>query len=327
MCDEPISNVYQTLIAYNGTQDGPTAASYVPQLATCVPGSLECAAQFGGNDLVYDNNTTGAPQYYTFEIDSGARFYDSAHSASWAVYPSDVLFTFARTMGFADLPYEEATNGWINTQELVAAGNSSWDGGIHAPLNNTPQSILNAFLVNDSYYCPSSPVVTTDGCITFNVGASGQSWPYFLELVADNLGGSIQSCGWDTANGGGVPGFPGSNASNGDGPCLLPGSSTSTQDPGYLNYVSSTAPTGWDSFEELALNTPAVRRGSSGARSDRARTTSRTRSTPMSDTHCMRTRPTRHPSGARGPRDACHCPAATRPTPTSFGKPRVTRRV
>ncbi len=261
VCDEPISNVYQTLIAYNGTQDGPTAASYVPQLATCVPGSLECAAQFGGNDLVYDNNTTGAPQYYTFEIDSGARFYDAAHSAAWAVYPSDVLFTFARTMGFADLPYEEATNGWINTQELVGAGNRSWDGGIHAPLNNTPQSILNAFLVNNWYYCPTSPVVTTNGCITFNVGASGQSWPYFLELVADNLGGSIQSCGWDTANGGAVPGFAGTNASNGDGPCLLPGSSTSTQQPGYLNYVSSTSPTAWDSFEELALNLPAVQPG------------------------------------------------------------------
>jgi hypothetical protein len=261
VCDEPISNVYQTLIAYNGTQDGPTAASYVPQLATCVPGSLECAAQFGGNDLVYDNNTTGAPQYYTFEIDSGARFYDAAHSAAWAVYPSDVLFTFARTMGFADLPYEEATNGWINTQELVGAGNRSWDGGIHAPLNNTPQSILNAFLVNNSYYCPTSPVVTTNGCITFNVGASGQSWPYFLELVADNLGGSIQSCGWDTANGGAVPGFAGTNASNGDGPCLLPGSSTSTQQPGFLNYVSSTPATGWDTFEELALNLPAVQPG------------------------------------------------------------------
>src|SRR5580658_9388530 len=59
VCDEPISNVYETLIAYNGTQDGPTPASYVPQIATCVPGSLECSAQFGGNDLVWNNNTTG----------------------------------------------------------------------------------------------------------------------------------------------------------------------------------------------------------------------------------------------------------------------------
>jgi hypothetical protein len=271
VCDEPISNVYETLIAYNGTDDGPTPASYVPQLATCVPGSLECAAQFGGNDLVYDNNTTGAPQYYTFEIDSGAHFYDHANGASWQVYPSDVLFTMARTMGFADLPYEEATNGWINTQDIVAGpcttpvvphcANHAWDGATHFPLNNTPQNILNGFLINDSYYCPTSPIVTTTGCITFNVGPSGHAWPFFLELVADDLGGAIQPCGWYTANGGAVPGFTGTNASNGDGPCLLPGYAHSTQDPGYQNYVSSTPETGWDTFEQEALAIPAVQPG------------------------------------------------------------------
>jgi hypothetical protein len=261
VCDEPISNVYQTLIAYNGTDDGPTPDNYVPQLATCVPGSLECAAQFGGNDLVYPNATTGAPQYYTFEIDSGARFYDSAHAASWGVYPSDVVFTFARTMGFADLQYEEQTNGWINTQDLVPLGNPGWDSGIHAPLNNTPSNILNAFIVNDSTYCPQSVVVATNGCVTFNVGASGQAWPYFLELLADNLGGSIQPCGWYTAQSAGVPGFTGTSAANGDGPCLLPGGTTSTTQPGYENYVNTTGPTGWDSFELEADNWPANQPG------------------------------------------------------------------
>jgi len=261
VCDEPIANVYESLVAYNGTQDGPTPASYVPQIATCVPGSAECSAQFGGNDLVWLNNTTGAPQYYTFEIDSGAHFYDAGHSAGWSVYPSDVLFTMARTMGFADLPYEEATNGWINTQDLVPAGQHAYDGAIHYPLNNTPQHILNAFLVNDSYYCPTSPVVTTNGCITFNVGGSGLAWPYFLELIADNLGGSIEPCGWYTANGGAVPGFTGTNASNGDGPCLLPGNSVNTQQAGYKNYVSSTPATGWDTFEMLANNIPAIQPG------------------------------------------------------------------
>jgi len=257
VCDEPISNVYQTLIAYNGTDDGPTPDNYVPQLAVCVPGSTLCSADFGGSTLVYPNATTGAPQYYTFEIDSGARFYDAAHSASWAVYPSDVLFTFARTMGFADLQYEEQTNGWINTQDLVGLGNPAWDSGIHAPLNNTPENILNAFLVNDSAYCPQSAVISTNGCITFNVGGSGQAWPYFLELVADNLGASIQPCGWYTAQGASVPGFTGTNASNGDGPCLLPGDSTSTTQAGYQNYVATVGLTGWDSFEMEANNWPA----------------------------------------------------------------------
>ena len=259
VCDEPISNVYQTLVAYNGTDDGPTPANFVPQIATCVPGSGECQAQFGGNTLVF-NNATGAPTWYTFEIDANARFYDPTTHVGWGVYPSDVLFTMARTMGFADLPYEEATNGWINTQDVVAPGNSSWDAGIHYPLNNTPQSILNAFLVNDSAYCPTSPVVTTNGCITFNTSASKLAWPYFLELIGDALGGSIQPCGLTTFINGGsaVPGFTGTSVPNGDGPCLLPGGTTNTSQAGYLNYVSSTAPTGWDTWEEQALNIPAI---------------------------------------------------------------------
>jgi hypothetical protein len=256
VCDEPISNVYETLVAYNGSDDGPTPTNFVPELATCVPGSIECAAQFGGNDLVWTNNSTGAPEYYTFEIDSGARFYDAAHGASWPVYPSDVVFTFARTMGFSDLQFEEQTNGWINTQDLVPTGNFSWDAGIHAPLNNTPGHILDAFLVNDSTYCPTSVVVSTHGCVTFKVSASGLGWPFFLELVADNLGASIEPCGWYTYQGGSVPGFLGTNASYGDGPCLLPGGTTNTSLAGYQEYIDSVGPEGWDTFEQEADNWP-----------------------------------------------------------------------
>src|SRR5580698_1343344 len=39
VCEEPIDDVYETLIAYNGSADGPSPASYEPELATCVPGS------------------------------------------------------------------------------------------------------------------------------------------------------------------------------------------------------------------------------------------------------------------------------------------------
>jgi hypothetical protein len=257
VCDEPISNVYETLIAYNGTDDGPTPNNYVPQLATCVPGSLECAAQFGGNELVWKSNSTGDPEYYTFEIDASARFYDPGTGVSWPVYPSDVLFTFARTMGFSDLLYEEQTNGWINTQDLVPAGNHSWDGGIHAPLNNTPQHILDAFLVNDSAYCPVSVTVATNGCITFNLTASGHGWPFFLELVADNMGASIEPCGWYTFQGASVPGFLGTNGGDGDGPCLLPGNTTSTSQSGYQDYVRGVGSEGWDTYEEEADNFPS----------------------------------------------------------------------
>lgn len=263
VCQEPIANVYETLVAYNGSDAGPTPSNFVPELATCVPGSPECASQFGGDNLTWANNTTGAPQYYTFEIDAGARFYDSASGVGWPVYPSDVVFSFARTMAFADLPYEEATAGWINTQDLVGAGSLKWDGGIHAPLNNTPQSILSAFLVNDSAFCPLPTVaLATNGCVTFNVGASGEAWPFFLNLIADNLGASIEPCGWYSAHGGGVPGFNGTYAStNGDGPCWLPGNSTSTTDPGFLSYLENTPAKAWDTFEMEANNIPAIQPG------------------------------------------------------------------
>jgi len=249
------------LIAYNGSDDGPAPSNFVPELATCVPGSAECGAQFGGSELVWNNATTGAPQYYTFEIDAGAHFYDPTTSTGWPVYPSDVVFSFARTMGWADLAFEEQTNGWMNTQDLVPPGNAAWDSSLHAPLNNTPQHILTPFLVNDSTYCPASVTVATNGCVTFNVGGSGEAWPFFLELIAENMGASIEPCGWFSAQGATAPGFLGTNASNGDGPCLLPGNSTSTQQAGYQDYLVNTPMTGWDAFESEAFNWPATQPG------------------------------------------------------------------
>ncbi len=247
---EPIENVYETLIGYNGTDTVPTPDGFTPQAATCVPGSNTCNAQFGST-LVYNNLTTGAPQYYTFEIDSGAHFYDPGTGVSWPVYPSDVLFSFARTIAWANQPGVGVYNGWINAQDILPSGNASWDGAIHAPYNNTPENFYAGILVNDSAYCPTSTIVSTNGCVTFNVGPSGLAWPYFLELVADNLGGSIVPCGVFTAVGAGVPGFLGSSAPNGDGPCLLPGNATSSTSAAFQTYLSTLTPTAWDSFEDL----------------------------------------------------------------------------
>ncbi len=260
---EPIWNVYETLIAYNGSDAGPAPTNFVPQGATCVPGSTECLAQFGQN-LVY-NNATGVPTYYTFEIDGNARFYDPATSVSWPVFPSDVVFSLARTLAFADYPGFGVYNGWINAQDVLPAGNSTWDGGLHSPYNNTPSNILSAFIVNDSAYCPTSTVVVTNGCVTWNVSASGLAWPYILELIADPMGASIQSCGWATnIEGGandGAPDFAGTTAANGDGPCTLPGGYTSSTQSisgvTYSQYVASLAPTSWDAYELLGGNYPS----------------------------------------------------------------------
>ncbi len=112
---EPILNVYQTLIAFNRT----STSSYVPILSTCVPGTHGCAVDYNlgsvaGSELVADASAgpaLGEPTYYTFPIDPAARFYDPGIGASFPVYPSDVMFSVARTLGYANLPAVQLTNG------------------------------------------------------------------------------------------------------------------------------------------------------------------------------------------------------------------------
>ena len=261
--EEPILNIYQTLVTY----DGSSTAQFLPQLSTCVPGgddgslspaSVSCEAIYGQSLVV--NNGLGQPQYYTYPIDPNARFYDAATGAHWAVYPSDVMFTVARSAGFADLPCVECQAGWILSQALLPQGSFSWDSGIHQPYNNTPQHILDSMLVNDSTYCPSA-ALAQNGCITFDANGGGTDWPMFGEFLAQALGAGIEPCGWFTAQSAGVPGFPGTSAANGDGPCRLPGNATSTSQSGFQNYLTGTSPTGWDAFEALAYNTPSIQPG------------------------------------------------------------------
>src|SRR5208283_94004 len=65
-------------------------------------------------------------------------------------------------------------------------------------------------------------------------------------------------CGWFTAQDAGVPGFTGTNAPSGDGPCLLPGGAYSTSGPAFQTWLKGVSPTYWDTFQELALNTPGI---------------------------------------------------------------------
>jgi PKD repeat protein len=95
---EPIENVYQTLITYNGTDLGPLPQDFVPVLATCVPGSEQCVRQWGVPLESPDQEN------YTFVLQSSARFYDPGTRASWPVYPSDVMFSVARDLAFSTLP-------------------------------------------------------------------------------------------------------------------------------------------------------------------------------------------------------------------------------
>jgi len=252
---EPVYNVYQTLIQYNGSN----ADSFLPVLSLCVPGP-NCGAMYGGNTLIVNNKATGAPEYFTFPIDPAARFYDPSTGNSWPVYPSDVAFTMSRTCGFADLPGVAVQPGWIECQALLPIGDAAWDSGIHAPYNNTPQGVLSSMLVNDTKYCPSA-ALAENGCITFNALGGGSAWPFFLTLLADPMGASVEPCGWFTAQNASVPGFAGTTAPKGDGPCLLPGGATSTSNASFKSWLKHTPVTYWDSFELLALNAPSIQPG------------------------------------------------------------------
>ncbi len=181
------------------------------------------------------------------------------------MYPSDVAFTLARTCGFADLPGFGAQPGWIQCQALLpgsAQSNANWDSAIHTPYNNTPTNVLSSMLINDSTYCPSSVMAVSNGCITFNAWGGGATWPFFLELIGYPMGAGVEPCGWFTYQSAGVPGFNPTTAKSGDGPCYLPGPTgsayTTTNDSNYQTWVKGLSPTYWDSFEELALNTPGI---------------------------------------------------------------------
>jgi len=260
MSAEPLYNVYQTLVAYNGS----TTTSFVPELSTCVPGP-GCAAMYG-NPLVVNDPSTGTPRYWTFPIDKVARFYDPSTKVSWPVYPSDMLFSMTRTCGFADLPGFGAQPGWMQCQALLPVGDSSWDSGIHYVFNNTPLNGLGSMLINDSTYCPANVMAASNGCITYDAWGGDAAWPFFLGLITNPEGGAAEPCGWFYAQDANVPGFPGSYLSHGDGPCYLPGSTpsheiTNTSDSAFASYVAGLSPTYWDAFEELALNTPGIQTG------------------------------------------------------------------
>jgi hypothetical protein len=225
--DVPVLNVYQTLIAHNGSLAGTYPYDFVPDLATCIPGSSQCSTLYGA-PLTDGWN-------YTFVIDPSARFYDPGTGRSFSVYPVDVLFSLARTCLFSTMPSYGSNPGWLLCQALLPQGSQTYDSGFHSPLNSTPTNILNAIVMN-STICPSIAISSGHGCITFYTGYSKQFWSYFLELVSDALGGSIMSCLWATANGAGLPGFS----------CGAHSNPTGFADTAWDSYAISLGPLGSD---------------------------------------------------------------------------------
>ncbi|MGC2358943.1 MAG: PKD domain-containing protein [Thermoplasmata archaeon] len=255
---EPIENVYQTLIQYNGT----SVSNFVPMAAACVPGSTQCTSLFG-QSLVNGYN-------FTYVLSGASQFYDSATKAHWGVYPTDVVYSLARTASFAALPSWGGNNGWIQSQAFLPLGNSSWDvssitgSGIHAKGNNTPYEIFTHLLVNDSAFCPAGAYgAAYHGCVTFVADGLGQSWTpaAFDQLFTDGLGASIIPAGWVNAqestssNPDSLPGWNMSTANSGDHPVTLPGDTSTTNasdsNAGYLTWLSGVEanPTMWDTMQ------------------------------------------------------------------------------
>jgi peptide/nickel transport system substrate-binding protein len=242
---EIISNIFQPLVQYNQSQTGASYVSYVPGLATCVPGSPMCQSMYGSSLISADGFN------WTFVVSPTAQFYDPAKGTHWGVYPSDVMFSVARTLGFTTGIAIGATAGWIISQALMHRGNGTWDS-LHGAFNNTPSQVLTSMTVNDSVNCPTSAMAAGQhGCITFHANGGGSTWPYFMEFIADGQGQGIAPCGYYSAQGQGIPGWTqGVSAYMGDHPCTLPGGATSTDQVAFTTAVNSMAPKSWDSWEK-----------------------------------------------------------------------------
>ncbi len=251
---EPIENIYQTLIFFNGSQTGPTFTSYVPVIATCVPGSNvgpnNCQSMYGSTLINGDD--------YTFVIGAHSQFYDpnNANTATnhWGVYPTDVVFSVLRTMAFATIPCAGCNNGWILTQALVGLGPSG--DPIHGLYNNTPAAMWNSMTINGTD-CPAAALTNDHGCVTFHANANGVSWPYFLELIADPLGASVVPAGWFSApaQGAGIPYWTAGNESAsdlGDHPVPLPGVG------GYGVDLTTIPMLAWDQYETDGSQPPFI---------------------------------------------------------------------
>ena len=210
---------YQTLVAYNGSQAGPNPSDYVPDLATCVPGP-QCQARYGSS-LISPNGD------YTFVIDPNATFYNASTGAHYPVWPNDVAFSIVRACLLTDYPGYVIHGSWILCQALLPAStaNSSWDSGLHSPLNSTPANLLAAVTVNDSAYCTAAMMngIEGAGCVTLHTALSGQAWPELLEFVASPFGASVVSCQWLTSVGFGLPGWETGTTCNGAPPSTPPG--------------------------------------------------------------------------------------------------------
>jgi YVTN family beta-propeller protein len=242
-----VMNVYQSLIRFNGSQAGPDPTDFVPDLATCVPGSMQCQQLYASTMISGDN--------WTFVINPSAKFYNGTTGASWSVTPNDVAFSMARGCLYGDsvanafgiLPHSWASPDWVICQALLPTGNNNWDGDLHYIYNSTPSHILSAIQVNATPFCTATMMdgVHGAGCVTFDTSGSGRAWPEFLVLLA-GFGSGIASCAALTSQGLGLPGWE-------SGTTCLPAPPGTSPNPNPI-----PGDTAWDSAENIAQLPAAI---------------------------------------------------------------------
>ena len=88
-------SIDEALIFFNGTDTGQTPDNFVPEAATCVPGSARCTKLYG-QSMLQGND-------YTFALDPAAHFYDPYTGQSRTIYPSDVMFSIIRAIMYTQV--------------------------------------------------------------------------------------------------------------------------------------------------------------------------------------------------------------------------------
>jgi peptide/nickel transport system substrate-binding protein len=160
---EIIANVYETLLAYNGTQTN----SFVPVIADTIP-----TVANGGISTDYMN--------YTFHIRQGLHF--TYNNGQDAITPWDVKYSITRTMIFdSGSPFPP---GWIVSQFLVPGT------FVPNPIDQTTFDAINNAITVDN----------TTQTVTFHLLVPAPP-TLFYQVVSDPLGTGVIDHKWLEANG------------------------------------------------------------------------------------------------------------------------------
>jgi len=165
-----ISSVYETLVAYTGTNIS-TKAKLFPYVASEIP-----TVANGGISPDYLN--------YTFHIRSGLKFSNGDSLTAWDVYTS-----FIRTMLF--VTGSPGTPGWIICQDLLP-------GGGFAPNATSFQNITRAITVDNATQTITFHLLYPDPAfITYLANPFGSSIMDYKWLVAHGAGITFTPSGFE----------------------------------------------------------------------------------------------------------------------------------